>query len=81
MPFREAHGVVGKIVRDSISTGQPMVEIVRAHDQLGEDAARLFEPGEAVNRRRSPGAGGPLAAPKQKEQLDATIAIARGWFS
>jgi argininosuccinate lyase len=77
MPFREAHAVVGKVVRDAIASGNPMVDIVRAHPQLGADAASLFVPGVAVANRRSPGAAGPDAAAAQKTRLDAEISRAK----
>ncbi len=77
MPFREAHAVVGKVVRDAIASGTPMVDIVRAHPQLGADAASLFVPGVAVANRRSLGAAGPDAAAAQKTRLDAEISRAK----
>jgi argininosuccinate lyase len=77
MPFREAHAVVGKVVRDAIASGTPMVDIVRVHPQLGADAASLFVPGVAVANRRSPGAAGPDAAAAQKTRLDAEISRAK----
>jgi argininosuccinate lyase len=77
MPFREAHAVVGKVVREALATGTSMVEITRAHPQLGPDAATLFDPGIAVANRRTPGAAGPEAAPVQKERLAEAIATAK----
>ena len=77
MPFREAHAVVGKVVRDALATGTPMVDIARAHPQLGPDAAQLFNPGIAVANRRTPGAAGPEAAPVQKLRLAEAIATAK----
>jgi argininosuccinate lyase len=77
MPFREAHAVVGKVVRDALATDTPMVEITRTHPQLGEDAAQLFSPGVAVSNRRTPGAAGPEAAPLQKQRLADAIAEAK----
>lgn len=76
-PFREAHAVVGKVVRDAIATGAPMVDIVKTHPQLGADASQLFTPGVAVANRRSPGAAGPEAAPMQQQRLLAAIAEAK----
>jgi argininosuccinate lyase len=68
-PFRQAHSIVGKIVRDSISTNVPMVDIVRGHESFGPDAVSLFTPGVSVERRQSPGASGPLAAQEQRARL------------
>ena len=68
-PFRDAHAVVGKVVRDSIATGTPMVTLVEAHPAFGPDAASLFDAGVAVDRRQTPGAAGPLAAAEQRARL------------
>ena len=68
-PFRQAHSIVGKIVRDSIAKNVPMVDIVRGHESFGPDAVSLFNPGVSVVRRQSPGASGPLAAQDQKARL------------
>ena len=80
VPFREAHAIVGGIVRDSIASGTPMADLVRSHPRLGPDAAALFAPGVAVANRRTPGAAGPDAAPVQRERLASAIAAARGRF-
>ena len=68
-PFRQAHSIVGKIVRDSIATDVPMVDIVSGHESFGPDAVSLFNPGVSVERRQSPGASGPLAAQEQRARL------------
>lgn len=77
MPFRQAHGVVGSVVRDSLATDTPMVDLVRAHPELGEEAAQLFGSGVALQRRQSPGAAGPAAALQQRQLLLAAIASAK----
>ena len=81
MPFRQAHGVVGSVVRESLATHTPMVELVRAHSELGEEAAQLFGSGVALQRRKSPGAAGPDAAPQQRQLLLAEIASAKAKLS
>lgn len=80
-PFREAHAIVGKVVRDAIETSTPMVDIVRAHPSFGVDAASLFDAGVAVSQRRSPGAAGPEAAVEQRERLTRAIASAKSDLS
>ena len=49
----------------------------RPHPALGDAAAALCAPGQAVQRRTSPGAGGPEQVAKQlakfQKQLDATL--------
>jgi argininosuccinate lyase len=66
-PFREAHAIVGEVVRAHLSTGTPLADLVTGHDRLGPDAAALVAPGVAVRQRTSPGAGGPAALGAQLE--------------
>ena len=77
MPFREAHGVVGGIVRDSLERHVPMAELVEAHPALGSEALALLEPGVAVTRRTSPGAAGPEAFAVQLERFRDHLGIDR----
>jgi argininosuccinate lyase len=76
MPFREAHALVGGLVRDSLERNVSLPELVAAHPALGEGAAALCASGVVVSRRTSPGAGGPVEVAKQLQryqvQLDAT---------
>jgi argininosuccinate lyase len=65
VPFREAHALVGGLVRDSIERGVPLAELVEAHPQLGGEAAALLEPGVAVTRRTTPGGAGPKPVAEQ----------------
>jgi argininosuccinate lyase len=65
VPFREAHNIVGAIVRDSIERHVGMAELVEAHPALGTEAASLLEPGLAVTRRTTPGGAGPVAVATQ----------------
>jgi len=73
MPFREAHAVVGGLVRDSIETGRALADLVRSDPRLGESAAALFESGVALSRRRTPGASGPEASADQAARLAGAI--------
>jgi len=59
MPFREAHAVVGDLVRRSVDEGEVLADLVAADDRLGPDAALLLEPGVPVTRRTTRGGGGP----------------------
>jgi argininosuccinate lyase len=63
--FREAHGVVAALVRDSLERHLPLAELVQAHPELGSEAVALLEPGVPVTRRTSPGAAGPEAVADQ----------------
>jgi argininosuccinate lyase len=65
MPFRDAHAVVGELVRRHLADGAPLHEVVAADPRLGPDAAALLAPGVAVTRRTSPGGGGPAAVAAQ----------------
>jgi argininosuccinate lyase len=72
MPFREAHAVVGSLVRQAVERGVPLDELVITDPRLGPDALALLEPGQSVQRRRTPGGAGPephapqLAAARQR---------------
>jgi len=74
VPFRDAHAIVGGIVRDSIERHVPLTELVAAHPELGDDGVQLREVGVAVTRRRTPGGAGPEPVTQQLEafrrQLD-----------
>jgi argininosuccinate lyase len=80
-PFRDAHAIVGKVVRDAIATKTPMVDIVRAHESFGPDAASLFDAGVAVSRRSTPGGAGPHAMEEQRHRLNAATLAARARLS
>jgi argininosuccinate lyase len=68
-PFRQAHAIVGGLVRDSIERHVPLAELVEAHPALGTDAVALLEPGVAVTRRTTPGAAGPIPVQVQLERF------------
>jgi argininosuccinate lyase len=74
MPFREAHGVVGALVRNALDTGVPLVELVSADPQLGPDATALFAPGSATARRVTAGGGGVVAVAAQLEEFATCVA-------
>ncbi len=73
MPFREAHGVVGGLVRDSLSRGVPLSDLVGGHPAFPDSVAFLFAPGAAVSRRNSPGGAGLGPVADQLKQLDAEV--------
>ena len=54
-PFREAHAVVGGLVRQAVERGVPLDELVSNDPRLGPDCLGLLEPGSAVRRRTTPG--------------------------
>jgi argininosuccinate lyase len=59
VPFREAHAVVGRLVRRHLAGEGGLAEL--AGDAIGADAAELVQPGAGVRRRSSPGGAGPAA--------------------
>jgi argininosuccinate lyase len=59
MPFRDAHQLVGELVRASLERHVPLAELVEAHPELGTEALPLLEPGAAVARRTTAGGAGP----------------------
>jgi len=75
MPFREAHGVVGALVRAALAGEGSLVDLVAASSDLGPEAARLLEPGASVRQRTSPGGGAPLAVVRQIEQAQARLRL------
>jgi argininosuccinate lyase len=74
MPFRDAHAVVGGLVRSALAGGGSLAELVAAHPDLGPEAAALLEPGVAVRRRTTPGGAGPDAVAVQLERFRARLA-------
>ncbi|HUE60182.1 MAG TPA: hypothetical protein VMO88_11410, partial [Acidimicrobiales bacterium] len=68
-PFRQAHAVVGALVRDSAERGVPLAELVQAHPALGAEALSLLEPGVAVTRRTTPGGAGPVPVADQMKRF------------
>ena len=73
-PFRQAHAVVGALVRESLEGEASLASLVAAHPQLGEEAAALIEPGVPVSRRTSPGGAGPAPVAVQLERYHDLLA-------
>ncbi|MGD9797611.1 MAG: argininosuccinate lyase [Acidimicrobiia bacterium] len=81
LPFREAHGLVGGLVRRSLEEGVALAELVAREPALGPEAARVFEPGAAVARRTTPGGAGPASVAAQRRRLAEVLDEARGWLA
>jgi len=77
MPFRQAHALIGGLVRESLERHVPLAELVEAHPSLGDDAARLLEPGVAVTRRTTPGGAGPGPVADQLERFTRRLGVDR----
>jgi argininosuccinate lyase len=78
MPFRQAHAVVGGLVRDSLERHVPLAELVEAHPALGAEAVALLQPGVAVTRRTTPGGAGPKPVAVQLERFALRVQADRG---
>jgi argininosuccinate lyase len=81
MPFREAHSVVGTLVRAHLAGDGTLRDLVVADPQLGPDAAALVGPGVGVRMRTSRGAAGPEALPVQLQSYRAMLEIERPLLS
>ncbi len=80
MPFREAHAVVGSLVRQSVERHIPLEELVEAEPHLGTEALELLGPGAAVRRRTSPGGGGPGPVMIQLEAANELLRRQQLWL-
>lgn len=69
MGFRDAHAVVGSLVRQSLDNGEPLADLVRGDEHLGADALYLLDPGVSVTRRTTPGGGGPGPVTVQRSEI------------
>ena len=77
VPFREAHAVVGALVRRSLDDGVPLVDLVAEEPRLGEAGVALLAPGVAVRQRTTPGSGGPGPVTIQRQRLAEAVAERR----
>jgi argininosuccinate lyase len=68
-PFRQAHAIVGALVRRSLDEGVPLAELVAGEPALGAAAVELLAPGVSVTRRTSPGGAGPEPVAVQLRQF------------
>ncbi len=59
VPFREAHAIVGALVRQALAGESSLRHLVAQHPRLGDEAAALVAPGIAVTRRTTAGGAGP----------------------
>jgi argininosuccinate lyase len=77
VPFREAHQVVGELVREADERGLALEQLVQAEPRLGREALAVLEPGQAVRRRTTPGGGGPEPVRHQLAAARARLAEQR----
>ncbi|PTL54172.1 argininosuccinate lyase [Paraconexibacter algicola] len=64
-PFREAHGVVARLVREAVEQGRTLADVTVA--ELGDDAASVFEQSSWLESKVSEGG---TALARVREQLD-----------
>jgi argininosuccinate lyase len=65
MPFREAHGIVGGLVRSAVEAGVPLREVESEH--LDPEARALLEQASWLESKASEGG---TASARVREQLD-----------
>jgi len=65
VPFRDAHAIVGGLVREALGGSRSLADLVTEHPQLGPEAAVLLQPGVPVTHRTTAGAAGPAAVAVQ----------------
>jgi len=85
--FREAHGAIGSLIRESERDGceldgLPLSSFKKAHSLFGDDVLDWLEPGRSVSRRDVPGGTGPTAVSAQlraaRQALWPATEVARG---
>ena len=69
VPFRDAHAVVGALVRGALAGEGSLAELVAAEPQLGEEGVALLAPGASARARVSRGSGGPDAVAAQLDRF------------
>jgi len=79
-PFRDAHAAVGSLVRDAAEGDRSFEDVVVADGRFGNDVRDLFEPGETVRRRTTPGGAGPEPVREQLAAARARLAEQAQWL-
>ncbi|MCX6521450.1 MAG: argininosuccinate lyase [Actinobacteria bacterium] len=72
-PFRDAHAIVGALVRTALQGERSLRALVDEHPELGPDAAALVAPGVSVRRRITPGGAGPVPVADQMVRFRAEL--------
>jgi argininosuccinate lyase len=75
IPFRQAHGVVGALIRETVERHVDLRELVEAHPELGSEALSLFEPGASIRRRATRGGSGPAAVADQIARFEVRLEV------
>jgi argininosuccinate lyase len=77
LPFRDAHAVVGGLVRQSVERGVPLDELVMTDPRLGPEVLAMLEAGAGVQRRITPGGAGPEPVEEQLARARAHLEAQR----
>ena len=80
-PFREAHAIVGALVRRSLADGSPLVDLVAASDAFTPSDVDLLAPGVSVTRRTTPGGASPASVAVQLGRYRAQLQADRARLS
>jgi argininosuccinate lyase len=80
-PFREAHAIVGALVRQSVERGVPLDELVSTDPRIGPDYLVFLERGSAVRRRTTPGGAGPEPVARQLVQARERLERQQTWLA
>jgi argininosuccinate lyase len=80
-PFRDAHAIVGELVRNAIDRHVDFAELVETHPALGAPAVALLEPGMSVTRRTTPGGAGPGPVAVQLDRFETDLVVDDGRLS
>jgi argininosuccinate lyase len=75
MPFREAHALIGGLVKTSIEDQKDFNEVVLENENFGPEIEDFFKPEMAIKRRITPGSTGLKAVEVQKEQMKKHLEI------
>jgi argininosuccinate lyase len=73
MAFRQAHAIVGELVRKALAGEATLDVLVNGHDDLGSEAAALLGPGVSVSRRTTHGGGSAGAVAHQLDRFRALL--------
>lgn len=70
LPFREAHAVVGRVVREALALGRPITDLSEQalqaiHPLLTRSALAILDPVQSLTRRNLSGGSGPQAVEAQ----------------
>jgi argininosuccinate lyase len=77
VPFRDAHAIVGTLVRRLLAGEGTLRDLVSAHAELGAEAAALVAPGVSVRRRTTRGGAGPVAVAAQMRRFGEQLEVDR----